>query len=59
MLAVLAIVTPVFAVMGLGFVAAQRQFLPDGTGALLAQCAFKLAMPALLAVASRPLPRLH
>jgi malonate transporter and related proteins len=45
---VLTIVTPVFALMGLGFIAAKTRFLPDGAGAALAQFAFKLAIPALL-----------
>jgi malonate transporter and related proteins len=45
---VLTIVTPVFALMGLGFLAAKTRFLPDGAGQALAQFAFKLAIPALL-----------
>jgi malonate transporter and related proteins len=45
---VLTIVTPVFALMGLGFCVAKTQFLPDGTGAALAQFAFKIAIPAML-----------
>jgi malonate transporter and related proteins len=48
MLTVLTIVTPVFALMGFGFVAAKLRFLPDGAGTALAQFAFKIAMPALL-----------
>ncbi len=48
MLTVLAIVTPVFALMGFGFIAAKLRFLPDGAGTALAQFAFKIAMPALL-----------
>jgi malonate transporter and related proteins len=47
-LTVLTIVTPVFALMGLGFLAAKTKFLPDGAGGALAQFAFKLAIPALL-----------
>jgi malonate transporter and related proteins len=48
LITVLTIVTPVFALMGLGFIAAKTKFLPDGAGAALAQFAFKLAIPALL-----------
>jgi malonate transporter and related proteins len=48
MLAVLAIVTPVFALMGLGFGAAKLKALPEGAGGILAQFAFKICMPALL-----------
>jgi hypothetical protein len=48
MLAVLAIVTPVFALIGLGFLAARQGWLPDGAGGALSQFAFKIAMPALL-----------
>ncbi len=45
---VLTIVTPVFALMGMGFIAAKTRFLPEGAGQALAQFAFKLAIPALL-----------
>jgi predicted permease len=48
MLDVLAIVTPVFALIGFGFLAAKWSFLPEGAGAALSQFAFKIAMPALL-----------
>jgi malonate transporter and related proteins len=48
MLTVLSIVTPVFALMGCGFLAARFKALPDGAGQTLAQFAFKIAMPALL-----------
>jgi malonate transporter and related proteins len=47
-LAVLAIVTPVFALMGLGYLAARLKYLPDAAGPALAQFAFKVAMPAML-----------
>jgi malonate transporter and related proteins len=47
-LAVLSIVTPVFALMGLGFLAAKLRVLPDGSAQVLAQFGFKIAMPALL-----------
>jgi malonate transporter and related proteins len=48
MLAVLTIVTPVFALMGLGFISTKGKFLPEGAGGALAQFAFKIAIPALL-----------
>jgi malonate transporter and related proteins len=48
MLTVLSIVTPVFALMGLGFIAAKLRVLPDGAAQVLAQFGFKIAMPALL-----------
>jgi malonate transporter and related proteins len=48
MLAVLTIVTPVFALMGLGYLLSRRKVLPDGGGAALAQFAFKIAIPAML-----------
>jgi malonate transporter and related proteins len=47
-LAVLAIVTPVFALMGLGYLSARLKYLPDPAGPALAQFAFKVAMPAML-----------
>jgi malonate transporter and related proteins len=47
-LTVLSIVIPVFALMGLGYLAARTRYLPDGTGAALAQFAFKIAIPAML-----------
>jgi malonate transporter and related proteins len=48
MLAVLAIVTPVFALIGLGYLAARTRYLSDGAGRVLAEFGFKVAMPALL-----------
>ena len=48
MLAVLAVVFPVFAIILLGFLAAQRRLLPEGTGKGLADFVFSVAMPALL-----------
>jgi predicted permease len=48
MLAVLAIVTPVFALMGLGYLAAKLKYLPESAGPALSQFAFKVAIPALL-----------
>lgn len=48
MLDVLAIVTPVFALMAFGYLTARLRYLPDGAGAALAQFAFKIALPAML-----------
>ncbi len=48
MLAVLTIVTPVFALMAIGFMTSKARFLPEGAGPALAQFAFKIAIPALL-----------
>jgi malonate transporter and related proteins len=48
LITVLTIVTPVFALMGLGFCVAKTPFLPEGTGTALAQFAFKIAIPAML-----------
>jgi predicted permease len=48
MLAVLAIVTPVFTLIGLGYLAARYRYLSDGAGRVLAEFGFKVAMPALL-----------
>jgi malonate transporter and related proteins len=48
MLAVLAIVTPVFALMGLGYLAAKLKYLPEAAGPALSQFAFKVAIPAML-----------
>jgi malonate transporter and related proteins len=48
LLAVLAIVTPVFALMGLGYLAARLKYLPEGAGPALSQFAFKVAIPAML-----------
>lgn len=45
---VLTIVTPVFSLMGLGFLVARTRYLPEGTGKALAQFAFKIAIPAML-----------
>jgi hypothetical protein len=47
-LAVLAIVTPVFALMGLGYLAARLKYLPDAAGPALSQFAFKVAIPCML-----------
>jgi hypothetical protein len=48
MLAVLAIIVPVFALIGLGFLAQRFGYLTDGAGRILAEFGFKVAMPALL-----------
>jgi hypothetical protein len=48
MLAVLAIVAPVFALMGLGYLTARSRYLPETAGAALSQFAFKIAIPAML-----------
>jgi malonate transporter and related proteins len=48
LITVLTIVTPVFALMALGFIAAKTNYLPDGTGKALAQFAFKIAIPCML-----------
>jgi malonate transporter and related proteins len=48
MLAVLTIVTPVFALMALGYLLSRFRVLPEGGGAALAQFAFKIAIPAML-----------
>jgi malonate transporter and related proteins len=45
---IIAIVAPVFALMGIGFGAAKLKVLPDGAQAGLAQFAFKIAIPAML-----------
>jgi malonate transporter and related proteins len=46
--AVLAIVTPVFALMALGYLAARLRYLPESAGGALSQFAFKVAIPVLL-----------
>jgi malonate transporter and related proteins len=59
MLAILNIVAPVFGILGLGFMAAQLRYLSDGAGRVIAEFAFKVAMPALLfraMLAIGPLP---
>jgi hypothetical protein len=48
LLAVLAIVTPVFALMGLGYLAARLTYLPEAAGPALSQFAFKIAIPCML-----------
>jgi len=48
MLAILEIVVPVFSLILLGWAAARFGYLSEGTGKILAQFAFKVAMPALL-----------
>jgi malonate transporter and related proteins len=48
MLSVLAIVTPVFALMAVGYLTARLKYLPDGAGGALAQFAFKIAIPVML-----------
>lgn len=48
MLDIINIVIPVFGVMGLGFVAARQCYLSDGAARVIAEFAFKVAMPALL-----------
>lgn len=48
MIAVLSIVTPVFALMALGYLAARLRYLPEATGPALAQFAFKVAIPVML-----------
>jgi malonate transporter and related proteins len=45
---VLAIVTPVFALIGIGFVAMKLKWLPDGGHQVLTQFGFKIAIPAML-----------
>lgn len=48
MIAVLEIVLPVFGLILLGWAAARYRYLGEGSGKILAQFAFKVAMPALL-----------
>lgn len=48
MLAILAIVAPVFGILGLGFLSARTGYLEASVGKAVAQFAFKVAMPALL-----------
>jgi malonate transporter and related proteins len=48
MLAIIDIVAPVFGLMALGFLAARLRYLSDGAGGLIAEFAFRVAMPALL-----------
>jgi malonate transporter and related proteins len=47
-LSVLAIVTPVFVLMALGYLTARLKYLPEGAGGALAQFAFKIAIPVML-----------
>ncbi len=59
MLAIINIVAPVFGIMGLGFLAARWRYLSDGAAKVIAEFAFKVAMPALLfraMLAIGPLP---
>lgn len=48
MMTVLSVVSPVFAIILLGFVAARRRWLPESTGKGLSDFVFNVAMPALL-----------
>lgn len=48
MLAIVNIVVPVFGIMGLGFLAARLRYLSDGAARIIAEFAFKVAMPAML-----------
>ncbi len=48
MLSVLTVVTPVFGIILVGFLVAQRRWLPEGTGKGLSDFTFTIAMPALL-----------
>ncbi len=48
MLAVLSVVAPVFSVILIGFLVAQRRWLPEGTGKGLSDFIFNIAMPAML-----------
>ncbi len=45
---ILSILTPVFALILLGFLAAKFRYLPDNASKVLAEFGFKVAMPALL-----------
>ena len=59
MLAIINIVVPVFGILALGFAAARTKYVSDGAGGLIAEFAFKVAMPALLfraMLAIGPLP---
>jgi malonate transporter and related proteins len=47
-LSVLSLVTPVFALMGLGYAAMKLKWLPEGGHQALAQFGFKIAIPAML-----------
>ncbi len=48
MLAIIDIVAPVFGILGLGFLAVRWRYLSDGASRVIAEFAFKVAMPALL-----------
>ena len=48
MTSVLSVITPVFAIILIGFLVARRRLLPEGTGKGLADFVFSVAMPALL-----------
>ena len=48
MATVLSVVSPVFAIILIGYLAAQRRLLPEGTGKGLSDFVFNVAMPALL-----------
>jgi malonate transporter and related proteins len=48
MLAIINIVVPVFGILALGFAAARTKYVSDGAGRLIAEFAFKVAMPSLL-----------
>ena len=48
MRAVLIVVIPVFGIILIGFLVAQRRWLPEGTGKGLSDFVFNIAMPALL-----------
>ena len=48
MLAIINIVVPVFGILAFGFAAARTKYMSDGAGRLIAEFAFKVAMPSLL-----------
>jgi malonate transporter and related proteins len=48
MIAVLTVVAPVFSIILIGFLVAQRRLLPEGTGKGLGDFIFNVAMPAML-----------
>lgn len=59
MLAIIDIVAPVFGILGLGYLAVAWRYLSDGAGKVIAEYAFKVAMPAMLfraMLAIGPLP---
>lgn len=59
MLVILDIVLPVFGILALGYLAARQRYLSDGAAKIVAEFAFKVAMPAMLfraMLAIGPLP---